>query len=583
MALFSNQISPYFTVTPSRPSFLVLEEASDYDIQSAVNGKENRVGELNTPVDAVLTDNSGKSFSIQLHGCFYHCHSLASDDVHDSCHLPKSEITMSHLSQCETCQADRSSSNRRLRPRLWHLKEGENSFSKHPLKKISYAEIDQQTRDLNQSIRLSSLYDRHVEIYECFVTRFWERPLGEFFSFYNLSIKPQFSNILFCDVFYSVVRTHFPLLGSSGKLTMQKVLKYVKENKFNGFIKLTATLGSESKQFFSSCPPFAFVNEKRKLVNSFELKCQLLPTNFLRFFLSKELSGVTDFVVLGISDIYEYKIQPTAIFEKPANQAIKILEQVTEKNVLRTMLKGLTNHFCGALSVDLKNFPTAVLMHKEEFQTVHHLTNFIKSEMVSENYYISTFANRSPNLNLSHIHFQILMNAKLEMIKVYIFLNTYLRVAYLSYNTDGFSISMTCELKQNDSKYQALFLDQALKPSLSKQDITEYVNGKFSYIVNTNVCYTHKKEYTECLMNKTIFTPRICCEQFKNEKPQYKLNIEFVGDVAVILAKNRHCLYNSFTKERVTKCSGKYDPRFDSIESLSYDELKQLVSTSDNN
>ena len=560
--------------------FLTLAAVTNFDVHSAATGNEARIGRLSVRVDALLTKNHEK-ITVNYQGCYFH----SCEKIH---HKPNQFLPPDHKVRCQTCRfADRKGPETRLRPQLW--KKSLKNPIIHPTKKIPYADVREETRRINDSITQSTLCSRHISIWECDIIRLWFEPLSKFAKEFDIAIKTEKEGLTLGEACQITADDHFPLLSCRKKLTMQTVIDYIKRGYLNGFVVLSGSLGPISQEIFRTFPPFATVNQRGKITGTFEITDQVLTTEFLSYLLNKADFSPVDFFVKNISLIYEYQKPTKPLFHQPAVNVLSILQQIKETppvelkgtNWYNLLLKALSNNFIGSLSQDRTHFPKSLLMHEEDFFGLRHMKNFINTQEISEKFYISSFSNLTPNCNLIHLHYQILLKGKLEMLKLFAFFFHFLEIKCMSANTDGSLISGKTPLNEQNlpffTRHRALLLDTFLKQGLSNRELDDYVDRKLTYIVNPSVCPDHESAYRRSLKSRTTFQPSPCCQSFENKTSTIRLNIEFIADFGLAIALNRNAIYNSFLKKRVTKCSGVFYSNFDRIENMTLEEMQDIV------
>ena len=226
-------------------------------------GPETKVEDL--PMDAILrldvphTDISGKKvlFAIQFHGDFYHSHMSA-------CHLHSTKQPVGHIKTCDICQSAAISGSK-FKPKLWKLGLTEDWSSKHPIKPMTYTEVYERSRTLDKRIQSSAHVDRLIVIYECEVIKFWHRPMLEFLDFFSIPYKSTFDltkNL--GQVFETGIEFHFPLLHCKQKITTEKIINFVQNDKIHGFLEISGSTGPKTAELLKDFKIFSQLSEKKQ-------------------------------------------------------------------------------------------------------------------------------------------------------------------------------------------------------------------------------------------------------------------------------------------------------------------------------
>ena len=152
---------------------------------------------------------------------------------------------------------------------------------------------------------------------------------------------------------------------------------------------------------------------------------------------------------------------------------------------------------------------------------------------------LAYFQNTAQTVNLEHLNFQVITLGRVQFLKMLLAFGKYLRNNnVLSCNTDGLYFGFeVLPPAETFAMENAFFLDFCLKPSLSMQQICDYLRAKIFYFIKPGVCPEHVNVYAPNLFGKDVRKPPECCLNYESlGNNDYKLKVEIFADLELYLA-----------------------------------------------
>ena len=542
--------------------FASLQNFTQGDFQYATISPENRYNHYSMDLLVFLPRPNTQAqreyytHAFQYHGCFYHA-------CMNDCHLPN--ISESHTLNCQVCLADKSRPKAPNRPKLWKLPQNHTFESLHPKKKVPYTDINKKSNHNDNIIKDSNHYDSYITIYECDVIKFWNKPIFKFLNFFNFPYEFSSNHYqTLGEVFSGAYNYTFPLLKEK-KITMSKILSYLRSNQLRGFLTISGTIGQKGQAVLQDFKVFSSKTNKGKMVNANTIESGLISSEFLRYLLLNKLPGaIPDFTIFSIKNIFLYPNISKNPFLSTCAYLKGLLKTERHNTPLTATIKSVANSFIGYLAYKRNRHGSTHVIKQTEIQSLSQLHNLIATEPLNSQHFISHFKTNIPYYNFSHINFAIIQKARLEFTRFFMMLKTWLDISLTSCNTDGLAICSAIPFKENAHLLpEILQFDTFLKPNLTKADLNQYFEFKSTYFPKVLVCPKHKDLYILSLLNKFQFHPEECCSRFLSyQEFPYKVKIESIGKSGAIFSINRSILIDHSSKKTTYKCSGNQHKEF---------------------
>ena len=546
---------------------LLIEHVTESVALCAMFCKERR---HTYPVDAEIAWPNGTKKILSVAGCFWHAHCMSEQGA--ICHAPKSTIPKQHLDSCSTCKnAELPHDN--LRPHLFRLREDESGQSNHPVRKDkTYQEVFEESEKNLKIVSENSSGISLMVIHECEIVKYYYAPVTEFLKEFGLPAKPHLQHAIFADVYRNVASQYFPLLkaDSLSKLTL---IEHIKSGKLRGLVIVTAKMGNLARERLGIAAPFVMKSENGNQA-TFDLENAILPTNFLKFMLNCEF--ISDFHIIDIAKVYEYHFTEKPIFSESVEKAMIFMENHHCEKEMVNLLKTSLNASIGHLGVQSWKYANSVVATEQELSRFNPWENLVKSVSLDEKHAILYTSNHPMIINLAHIHFDLIYQGRMEMLRFLLALKHFLHVDVSRINTDGAILTFEMELSDTDLKNQtSVALDQFLR-SRNMSHLSAYLEFKKNYFSDLGVCEVHEPSYIKVLSNGLPFEQPSCCLRHVHVPKYKKLRIEGFFDKCVIESVNRLATYNTITKHNIVKCSGVRNERLFEMHEYSPDELDIL-------
>ena len=193
---------------------------------------------------------------------------------------------------------------------------------------------------------------------------------------------------------------------------------------------------------------------------------------------------------------------------------------------------------------------------------------------------LAYFQNTAQTVNLEHLNFQVITLGRVQFLKMLLAFGKYLRNNnVLSCNTDGLYFGFeVLPPAETFAMENAFFLDFCLKPSLSLQEICDYLRAKIFYFIKPGVCPEHVNVHASNLFEKDVRKPPECCLNYESlGNNDYKLKVEIFADFGIVLGSNQSAFLNSVTKKSVVKCSGPMNPILENFCNLTEEQLNDAL------
>ena len=559
-------------------SFLESILPDGYSLYFALKGRELRDGQAGYPMDAILYFNDEKKKTINYSGCYYHCHFAQGTSTlidpqndHISCHLHPSNF---HRELCRVCRTSDLQKGLSFCPKLFRLSKYETVHSLHPTKKNrTYQSLFQES--LKKEIENHGNSDQwkcYMRIRECDVIDLFTQKLGVFATKFSFPIKDLVKNHIFGEAMKSHCLERFPLLRYAGKIKTSGLIDLIRYGRIHGFLTFDGMCKKAGRDFLNVVRPFSFKkmnsSGKQENLHCYKGEEMCLPTPLLSFLLQEKRFS---FTITKIQGFTEYHLG-RPIFQETSATILEVLERNKSHVHFVKMLKMACNSFVGRQAFSSFRYARTSLIDRKEDFSLKKLDFLISSTPINDDLSFLHFQNRKAVVNLCHLNSWILAIGRLEMLKIFCYFKDFFLGFYLQCNTDGWSFGTNCaiDMSRYSNKQTSLYLDSMVKPSvlLTRRSLLEYINFKISHFNYCGFCASHKNAYIESLLKRKLYVAPICCLNYENNFPRdFTLNIEFIADNGMFLSMNRYVLYNSHSKERLVKCSGKRDEALYEFES----------------
>ena len=575
--IYERSESGHFICRPNRSRstyanliFLLLDEILEGQIYCSIFGVELR---FRFPVDAVLFLN-GEEIILGHSGCLFHPHYVG---TRVACHENRQNITSAHKQKCETCQNEVKYFNDPLRPRLFRFKPGEHADSPHPLKKpLTYRQVYHESERNRKLVEEGSGGRRFVELRECEILRFFDAPLSLFAQHFDLPLKSEFSQVKLGEKLREVCATHFPLMRRSGKLKENDLVDGIKTGAINGFVVVTGEVGVQGQGNLGILKPFSFYGATTES-GSFSIQEQVLTTDYLRWLLNSPF--IPDFKITEILKLYEYKKPNRALFAALSDHLMATMVKNEDNQTFVSLLKVAINSSVGFMNKKNRNFHRNIICDKADYFSMAQLRNFITSISINDDFSLLSFKNFSPDLNASHLNYQIILDGKRFIIEFILKMQTYLQLECKRTNTDGFTTVSVLSLPEvnEEAISKATILDHYLKEDLTEKQLTEYVQFKQQHFVSLGVCERHFEHYFDCLRTRDPFVALACCRIAINKPKGFVMKIEIGCDKGIILHANRLALFNTKLKREQIKSSGGHCEKLFEVADMCYKDMTNMM------
>ena len=557
--------------------FIALQLCTQGEFQYASVSHENRFQHysmdlvIHLPKPNTHQQREFFKYAYQYHGCFFHA-------CMKPCHLQNTPTN--HSKYCNTCSTAKVQARSLHRPKLWKLPKDHTYNSFHPKKKVTYKEINQKSLKNDEIIKNSNQYDSYVTISECDVIIYWDLPVYRFLEAFKFPFQLSSIHYKTLGALFSKAHSHaFPLLNEKN-ITMGKIIQYIKLNKIRGLLTVSGKIGQRGESILGNFQVFSSKTKEGKMQNSNEIKSSLITSEFLRFLLQNNVQGsIPDFILLSIKNIFLFPNIKKNPFKRTCTYLKDILNTQKTNTPLISTLKIVANSYCGILAYQKnKNGATHILRHSE-IQSLSQLNNLVATELLNSEYFISHFKTNVAYHNFSHINFAIVQKARLEFIKFYLLLASYLNIHFKGSNTDGLLITSTIPYKDNSiSLPQVLQLDTFLKSNLPLSSLREYLQFKKNYFFTTSVCERHEELYIQSLFNSIQFNPQNCClTSVSNTIFPYKVKFEAMGNSGAVYGINKSILIDHTSGQSIIKCSGNQHNQFKSLFTTSQSDIESNI------
>ena len=523
-------------------------------------------------MDGELTVGNGKKILISLNGCFFH--GCVASIEGSTCHSPKKEIPDSHKKTCRACRNDDLPYDQ-LRPTLYHLKDGENSDSNHPLKKhLTHKEVYEQSERNLKKVTENSLGYAHVCISECELIAHYYEPVTHFLDKFHLPKKDNLDGIIFADAFRLSATNHFPLLRKT-MLSQTMLIQCLRDETLQGFCIVSVRFGVVSRENLGILTPFCLVGPDGN-EDKYDVDNCLVASNYLSFLLS--CPHLPDFEIVDLKMVYEYRFNKTPIFGGAVSAALSFMASSHPHQATVSLLKNALNGVTGAMNFQAHRYPNAVVATHDEFNALHNYHNLLKAISIDEDHAILYLRKNAAIHNLSHVHHFVLSEGRKQLISFVLSMQHFLSVSICRTNTDGTSFVTRENLTAKElGQPLTLHLDVLLRKR-SPDFLENYLAFKKRYFTHLGVCPDHESIYLKCLQENIVFRQSQCCLNHKNNDVRLIMKLEYFFDRAAILSVNRLSFSNSVTGQVVVKCSGKIDSNLKKIDKFSNSDIDALVS-----
>ena len=523
-------------------------------VHTQILAREIRLGH---PIDCLMSFETGPSVLINYEGCLFHGHGADSTSKEYTCHKHVSEISKEHLATCKICQNNCAPYDR-LRPKLYRFGMGEDENSVHPVKKtMTHKQVLAMSQQAEKTVRESCpKSSRFITITECEIIEFFYTEIGAFLKYLGLPCKPEFETRIFRDVIHDTVSAHFPLfrIGGYTSICKNKIMELVKSELFGGYIVAEVTLGKKSQELLGSLRLFDYKTANAPN-DGFCITDEIISTEFLKFLLDK----LPDVRINNVTRIFEYKKALHPQFADIGSKLQEFLKNVQTLPLLEKLLKASVNACIGSFNLDNRKYNQYVLLSRSDALSIEHLKKLIKSCAITEDIGLFFFQNRSPNLNVSHLNFQLVSFGRAQMADFILQAQKFLNIHLTRVNTDGClmvsTLSWPPKLLQNEHP-SSVALDFFLKSSLCEDDLEGYLEFKTKYFVNIGYCPEHYDNYRMSLLSNKTWSLPACCINFRNVPKLYEMKIELLFDNASLHSVNNFTISNTVTKKCISKCSG---------------------------
>ena len=558
--------------------FSALDEITESAIYFGTHGSEAR---NIFPVDGVSIDeNTGAKTIFQFLGCFWHLSCDPDNKSLKECHFPvKSAI---HWKSCMICQnSEKRTPYDVMKPRLWKLKGNENLDSLHPVKKISYAKVSEQSCINEQKVLDSGNYHRFCKICECTLIGCYYSPLKKFGDLLGLEIKPQFHDVRLCDHLIKIASIHFPLVKNSGKLNFEQVKRGLKAGSISGFTVVDCEVGSVGQSNLGLIRPFAYKDLRGRNESSFAIEAKIVENSYLQFLLNTPY--LPDFKITAVHRLYEFKKPCKYIFKHLEEKVKGILLKEQDNVAYSTMLKSAVNSSIGSFAMNMNNYCRSFICTRENLNSVTQFKNMVTSSPLTENLALVHVRNRMSITNLNHLNNQIISVGKGKMIEFSLKIQHFTTLTVSQVNVDGLSLTSErkwpMEILGIKKAESSICLDAMLKPNLCPGEKRQFVDFKKQFFSKLGFCKSHESDYINCLMNELTFEQLPCCNAAINNPVSFEMKIELIFDRALFMCANRYKICNSLTGQSLVKCSGHWDSRFNlDFSKLTADHLMMLIN-----
>ena len=562
-----------FRTTYANLVFTCLQYILPANVYFQLLGQEVRVS--NYPVDAIAFLPSGEKIIIQYHGCFWH--PCLVNGQFKTCHLPTCKIDATHAGKCLVCKTAATYKNDPLKPAMFKIKPQDNVNTKHRVKKkITYKQMYEAAENITKQLKQSGEFADVIIIRDCDILQFYEQPCSEFCSNFGLPIKNQFKNTTFKVAFHAAISEQFPMFGAP-KLTMQTILNGVKSGHLNGFIQISMSIGPKGQQNLGGFKPFSHF-ENGKVKNSFLVEDSLVTTDMLKFLLnSKELPDV---VVNKIYRIHEFKKPLKQPFKLSATKLLNLIEANKSNKMYSKILKDMSNMFVGNFAVKPTKWPNSIILENNDFQAMHQLKMFVSAFSIDSKFALAYFQNYARTINLEHINFQVVTLGRVEFLRMLLQIGKYLQTtAVLSCNTDGLYFGFKSAPPAETFNLQnATVFDHFLKPSLTIQEVTDYVKIKLDYFLKPGVCPNHVNAHVNSIISKNFIEVPKCCSDYESlGNDNHKLKVEMVSDHGIVIGANQNAFLNRVTQQALVKCSGPMNSVLENVSIFTEEELTKSL------
>ena len=562
-------------ITFSNILFATLENLVEARLHYKLYGNEfkavNEQFSHNTDCVLVAKDTT---IACEYFGCFFHfCQNL-------TCHMAIQDQPKEHWRTCTICQNARAPGSKH-KPSLWRMKSGETVKSLHPTRKIPYEAIAEESELMLDNLRASPQFDKVVKITECEIIRYWDKPAITFLQDYNLPVNKEAKNLSqkLGNLVEATVVEKFALFNPKHKLTTHRVLNLVRENKLFGLLVISGKCGSKSKEILQDFLPFSHKDKNQKMVNSFEMECQLVTTSFLNYLLTNDKKGsLPDFIVTRVHEIFAYPAYDELPYQRPCQYLTRLLEENKNDKAYLPLLKAIPNFHIGNFAFNPNKGAKCVLVTKDDLFGLPQTKNIKKLEHVTGQFYMAYFNKNQQFKNVSQNNLAVIQQGRLELLKFYVQLVTFCDCTMKRSNTDGITVTSHKPFPPTYRTVPIHFLDHWLKDSLTSTELANYMAFKLHYFKQPGFCKKHRDLYLCLLENKIRFYPEKCCIEYSQEDEiQLEMKIEHFGEQALITGINQMCSWQYDTNAINIKCSGLKNQTIDSFLSFTKTTLPENV------
>ena len=520
-----------------------------------------KIGSKSHNVDCVMSSfdkSQPKKSVVEFQGCFFHSCQMDQPEQGGQCHLPPKLQNPNHPKSCPICIAAKSPASK-FRPSLWRLKNHETPQSLHPTIQKPHQEIAEETTRIETGLKSSTEFDQLIAIRECQVVQFWQLPIIKFLDHFGFKPKPTAPvHQTLGSVFEKTLTKYYPIYDSSKKVTTQRVINLIKAKQVFGLVVVSGKAGQKSKQILKGFEPFSSISDG-KMINSFELQTQLITTDFCAYLLNNEtLGSLPDFILHKIHQIFVYPTYRGLPYEPACNFISDLIQNNKNDPKYLSILKSIPNFYIGNFGFNPNSSPKCIVLTNMDLFGLPQTKNFLKCEHLVNDHYLAHFSQHRMFKNVCHNNLAVIQYGRMSLIQLVVMLTKFLHCEVVRSNTDGITVVSTLPFPPPKllNPSPILFLDHWLRSNLTQNDLINYVRFKNQYFESPLICSDHESEYIESLLNKTDFTPRPCCIDYKSINGDLKLKIEQFGHYCIVTGKNQMCSWDYFTRTAHVKCSG---------------------------